>query len=728
MARVPIPVAGGGEQLRPLPDASLVPANFAAGGQMIGAALRDAGQTADAIGKEQERINNALDMAAVKKADTEDSEFLRDRLWTGDNAYFNLQGFNAANARKPVEDELRARRAKVRSTLTSEHQRRLYDIASEQRYGPEFQGIARYSGGQLLAEEQKQSNSRIVASGNDAVTFWDDPTKRGKAVADIDSELTDQAAKNGWGQETLAAAKKSALSNVTTRAIKWKLDKGDIEGAQATLEANRQALDPDAESAIDGQLFQPLMERRVSGLADSLMGTAPPTDVSSAAAVKPGAVIPRMVAITAGAESGGKERDKNGRLITSPVGAQGKMQVMPGTNTDPGYGVTPAKDGSDEERTRVGRDYLAALMTKYGNDPAKAWAAYNWGPGHFDSVMSDPKKRGNWIAYVPQETQDYVRANMAALGGGSNAQATPREWNLNEMLAKVDGMDLPFDVRRQLKQEITRRTSTDETLLDRQRRDAEDDAYKYVEGKGDGFAGVQDLPVSVRARLTPQQRLQFDAIGERNLNKNREKTDWTTFAQVSDSFAQNPTAFLSQYSPAEMRAKLGDTEFKQFLSWRQIAQANPNGKSQEQVTLSRVSSVTDPLISAAGITRPPEKNGKRDETQDQAYWQRVSQYRLSVLNDVQHWQSTNPNKDIDDVTLSQIADRQLIKMYQRAPNGERYLGFAFETGGAAAPGQFFKMDTGQVEAIKQRYMKRWGRMPNETEIVEIYRYGPRGGK
>jgi len=728
MARVPIPVAGAGEQLRPLPDASLVPANIHAGGQMVGQALQQTGQFLNDASKEQENINNALDMAAVKKADTEDSNYLRERLWTGDNAFYNLQGFNAANARTPLEQELRDRRAQTRASLTSEHQRKLYDMASEQRYGPEFQGIARYSGSQLVEEEKRQSNSRIVASGNDAVTFWDDPSKRGKAVADIDSELTDQAVKNGWGAETLTAAKKSALSNITTRAIKWKLDKGDIEGAQATLEANRQALDPDAESAIDGQLFQPLMERRISGLADSLMGTAPPTDVSSAAAMKPGAVLPRMAQITAYTESRGRDRDKGGNIVTSPKGAQGSMQVMPGTNTDPGFGVKPAADSTDAERARVGKDYLAAMMSRYGNDPAKAWAAYNAGPGRLDAVLADPKKRGNWIAYVPKETQDYVRANMAALGGGSNAQATPREWNLTEMLAKVDGMDLPFEDRRQLKQEITRRISTDETLLDRQRKDAEDEAYKYVERQGDGFAGQKDLPVSVRARLTPQQRLTFDAIGERNINKAREKTDWTTFSEVSDSFAKNPTAFLSQYSPAEMRAKLGDTEFKQFLSWRQIAQANPNGKSQEQINLSRVSSVTDPLISAAGITRPPEKNGKRDETLDQAYWQRVSQYRLSVLGDVQRWQAANPNKDLDDVTLSQIADRQLIKMYQRAPNGERYLGFAFETGGAAQPGQFFKMDTGQVERIKQLYMKRWGRQPSESEIVEIYRYGPRGGK
>lgn len=123
----------------------------------------------------------------------------------------------------------------------------------------------------------------------------------------------------------------------------------------------------------------------------------------------------RMVEITGFAESGNRERDAKGNLITSPAGAQGKMQVMPGTNVDPGFGVRPAQDGSDAERTRVGRDYLAAMMRRYGNDPAKAWAAYNAGPGRLDSAM---KRHGaDWLANMPAETQAYVRGNVGKLGG-----------------------------------------------------------------------------------------------------------------------------------------------------------------------------------------------------------------------------------------------------------------------------------------------------------------------
>ena len=81
--------------------------------------------------------------------------------------------------------------------------------------------------------------------------------------------------------------------------------------------------------------------------------------------------LSRMASITAQSESGNRERDpRTGQLITSPKGAQGRMQVMPTTNTSPGFGVAPARDGSDGERTRVGRDYLAAMMQTYGNDPS----------------------------------------------------------------------------------------------------------------------------------------------------------------------------------------------------------------------------------------------------------------------------------------------------------------------------------------------------------------------
>lgn len=129
-----------------------------------------------------------------------------------------------------------------------------------------------------------------------------------------------------------------------------------------------------------------------------------------------GDVVSAMLPITMASESGGRDYAPGGGVLTSPAGAQGRMQVMPGTQADPGFGVTPARDGSMEEKARVGRDYLKAMVQRYG-DPAKAWAAYNAGPGAVDAALA---KGGNWLQSMPAETQAYVSKNMRQMGGGQS--------------------------------------------------------------------------------------------------------------------------------------------------------------------------------------------------------------------------------------------------------------------------------------------------------------------
>jgi soluble lytic murein transglycosylase-like protein len=102
-------------------------------------------------------------------------------------------------------------------------------------------------------------------------------------------------------------------------------------------------------------------------------------------------------------ESGGRPDIVSGQTV-STAGAEGPMQVMPGTQRDPGFGVTPAKDGTAEENFRVGSDYLAAMVKKYGGNVQHALMAYNWGPGNVDAWL----KSGADLSKVPAETRKYV--------------------------------------------------------------------------------------------------------------------------------------------------------------------------------------------------------------------------------------------------------------------------------------------------------------------------------
>ncbi len=115
-------------------------------------------------------------------------------------------------------------------------------------------------------------------------------------------------------------------------------------------------------------------------------------------------------------ESGGNPN------AVSPAGARGLMQLMPGTQRDPGFGIAPARDNSPQENVRVGTEYLRAMMERYG-DQTLALAAYNAGPGRVDQALKaaggDPQRA---ISMLPGETRNYVRQVPQRVANGGRLQ------------------------------------------------------------------------------------------------------------------------------------------------------------------------------------------------------------------------------------------------------------------------------------------------------------------
>ena len=193
-----------------------------------------------------------------------------------------------------------------------------------------------------------------------------------------------------------------------------------LEDRQRAMEDKRRAQEADQQRrAVMGRLFsvgEPSTTIDESG-AVSRQSFAP-----SSTALEPGQMdTGRLFDITAKTESGNRDY-ANGRPVRSPKGALFAMQVMPGTNRDPGFGVRPAADNGPGESNRVGRDYLMAMRDRYGGDMEKAWAAYNWGPGNLDRALQTHGE--NWLQAAPAETRNYVAKNMAALGGDANDRST----------------------------------------------------------------------------------------------------------------------------------------------------------------------------------------------------------------------------------------------------------------------------------------------------------------
>jgi hypothetical protein len=125
-----------------------------------------------------------------------------------------------------------------------------------------------------------------------------------------------------------------------------------------------------------------------------------------------GDLAARLRAVIMQRESGGRRYDKEGNLLTSSKGAQGEMQVMPGTARDPGFGIKAARNDSPDELRRVGDEYASMLLNRY-QDPKLAMIAYNMGPGATDKWLA----AGADIKKLPKETQGYIRGVSLAKGG-----------------------------------------------------------------------------------------------------------------------------------------------------------------------------------------------------------------------------------------------------------------------------------------------------------------------
>ncbi|MBV7407942.1 lytic transglycosylase domain-containing protein [Maritimibacter sp. DP1N21-5] len=108
-------------------------------------------------------------------------------------------------------------------------------------------------------------------------------------------------------------------------------------------------------------------------------------------------------------------------VVKSPAGALGLMQLMPGTAKDMaarvGIAYEPGKLTTDPGyNTRLGSEYLAHLMERYGNNPVLIAVGYNAGPGRANSwseANGDPRDPAvdmvDWIEMIPfEETQTYV--------------------------------------------------------------------------------------------------------------------------------------------------------------------------------------------------------------------------------------------------------------------------------------------------------------------------------
>ena len=137
------------------------------------------------------------------------------------------------------------------------------------------------------------------------------------------------------------------------------------------------------------QPFQPSLidPRSLPEVSENFQGRQDFEQAIEEAAEKYG-VDRSLIRAVIGAESSGNA------LAVSPAGAQGLMQLMPGTAAELGV-----KNSFDPvQNVMAGTRYLRRLLDRYRGDVKLALAAYNWGMGNLET---QPEA-------IPRETKKYI--------------------------------------------------------------------------------------------------------------------------------------------------------------------------------------------------------------------------------------------------------------------------------------------------------------------------------
>ena len=599
-----------------------------------------------------------------------------------------LKKFDARTARS---------RDAASKTIGSRSARQMFDVDISADLLNSRADLAKDVFGRRAGTEIAKVDDSLLAAQDIARDALDEPT-RFAAIKSVNDAVQGLVEKGYLSPEDGRAKSQKWVTGSVKQTFQARKDRGDLTGARQFFDQNRPFLRADEEMLIENQLQDAEEARTVITTAASIMAEAPPVVAMAPGKRAVAQGTDAMVAITAKTESGNRDFRADGSYVTSPKGARGRMQVMPGTQRDPGFGVKPAANDSAEELARVGRDYLQAMMRRYGGDPAKAWAAYNGGPGRVDDAIS---QGGDWLSRMPGETRAYVAKNMKALGGNvpSGGEAG-QQYDLGSRLARVDALAVAEkwtpERREKVKNEVERLVSRAERVV----KDTQDDAYDLALAKavnmGEGFTDPSQLGDAFY-RASPTQRNTLQGMAESNHK---------AAATGTDPKANSPAAFYLDKLELDAPKDFASADLSQYFPMLTVAERSSYMQRQIKVRDSLQGWTPYTGINAA-VTHAVNFGGMKLSEERQVAIRQIMQGEAERFHKRNGGKDLT-DKDFDGLFISAIRDVPTTGYFGGKGKMKRY---------DLTPGSISTNDRNQIETA----LKKAGMPHGEDDIMSFYR-------
>lgn len=701
MARVPVynsPQAAANTLAPARIAAPAMPTVAGQDARQIGAAMQQFGEQAGRV---------ALDMAAqanqlrVDDALNKAKEAALKLTYDQQEGFTSLKGANALDRPdgKPLADEygekLQKQFAGIADTLGNDAQRTAFTLHANDIL-TSFRGQAiRHETGEFQTYALSTSEGIQSTALRDIGLNWNNPEAVTSAVERIRAETYRQAQLLGKSAEWQEAQARKLTSNAHKVALLAALEQNDPGYADGYLRKFSGQMDADDILTVRGHITREMNTRVGFGAALDAVGNTH-VEVSEGE---------RAFNIAVNTESGGRQFDANGAPLTSAKGAVGVAQVMPDTGPE---AAKLAGLSWDDNRYRNDPDYNRALGMAYfqkqlrdnGGDLAKAYAAYNAGPGALKDAVQKAKEGGNWLAELPKETQDYVAKNMAAFQAGQGKPERPTFADIDARL-RADPRLADNPARYKVAREEAARLFKEQSDAIKQRDEAAvANAMRGIVENGGRFSA---LPVAVRAAVPPDKL--DDLIGfAGKISKGDDRTSLWLYNKLTNS--PEELAKLTDDQFYALRKELSEADFKHFADERaKRTGAAPGSNGPGDLNSTAIKQGIDGRLRVLGIDPSPKDDGGADAARVGAIRQFVDQYFLTAQREA--------GKKFGDAEVSAHLDGLFAKNVTLAGYFSKY------------PKQIMTMKaddipSGEKASIKAALVRQGVGEPTDGQILNLY--------
>lgn len=649
-------------------------------------------KTADAFQHEA----NLADQARIDDALNQVGETEFKLTYDKDSGYTNLRGRNAFERPegKSLVDEyagnFQSRIAELESGLSTDRQREVFRQKAASRL-TNFRGrLMNHEGDQFRDYQLNVQEGMVANAARDIGAFYNDPKRIDDSLLTIESSVFTSAQLSGKSAEWITDQTRKLQSNALRLGAEAAMEQGNLPYAQAYLNKYKGQMDPDdlliVRGKLDDQAGTALASLKATAILGNYEQVTNPSNIS------------RAWNITTKTESSGKQFGDDGKPLTSKAGAVGIAQVMPGTGPEAAK-LAGLKWDEHEYRNNpryneaIGRAYFDKQVKDFGGNLAQAWAAYNAGPGATrDALKRAQKEGGNWLSYLPQETQKYVAKNAEAYSAGGGKDEAPA---LEDLLGELR-KDPILSANPKWMEKAESKLLKDYSETQRIRKDAEDNAANTARDMLEQGASLADIPTELMTEMGRANR----ELVKKAARDPAQSSDLSVYQML----ASDPTKVraMSDVEFNKLRFELSPTDFKHFANIR----ADKAGKDNAgALNLELVNSQLNQRLVSIGL----DPQGKQP---------RVGAIRQHINDRVLQQQGSLGRKLTDSETLKLI-DQEFL---QTRAFKSSFMGVS----GSAQTERMFGLEVSDlpknvVAQIENEFKTRFGISdPSDTDILRVY--------